>query len=562
METNYLVILSLVLWGVIEPVSAAGGVSIFELGKEIDLRPWQIFAMYIMVIIVSVFYELLTHHVDTVVTTNSGRAIVHHIYKEVMILGGISLLLTILENSGGDLMFEPVFFHYVHFVIFFMAINLIVFVIIMFMFIDKSWHFWEYFESVVNEIEGDPSINLSEKTALLSQFVKRYPGGSSMKCCLIFFRAKLPFAYKNSSFTRYMKKKQRREMLSFLEFTPMAWGALSVMVLLVAIQDYCVGMYYNESLGGTLSSSGSSGSEDFESNETSSFGNETTYSNLQFDLSSMGLFISVQGYVPLCAILLCYYKVRQAYAQLIHDIELAISTKKNPHIIQQIDSASTSLLSAEDRENLSNATHSEYLFFGKPKLILNLLQVNLLFLVFYLATVTTNLANRLVGIKGGVLLLFVAIMPCILATVVLIPRVMPKYTILRCIELDLSTVVDIRLSDEAGGRYRRILDREVSILEPPPFFEDIASPLDAPVAKLLSTNAPVVAPPSKRASGGLIVCEECEQQLAIVSCGLCGMLCQYCDADYHRLKKNKGHVCVPVRSSNVKNPLKKQEHEG
>ena len=539
----------------IAPAAAAGGISIFELGKEIDLRPWQIFAMYIMVIIVSVFYELLTHHIDSVVTTNSGKAIVHHIYKEVMILGGISLLLTIMENSGGDLMFEPVFFHYVHFVIFFMAINLIVFVIIMFMFIDKSWHFWEYFESIVNEIEGDPSIDLSEKTALLSQFVKRYPTGESMRSCLIFFRAKLPFAYKQSSFTRYMKKKQRREMLSFLEFTPTAWGALSVMVLLVAIQDYCLAMYHNESTGGTLSG-GSSGSEE---NDTAAYSNETSTYSLQFDLTSMGLFISIQGYVPLCVILLCYYKVRQAYAQLIHDIELAISTKKNSHVIQQIDQASLSLLTAEDREGLSNTTHSDYLFFGKPKLILDLLQVNLLFLVFYLATITTNLANRLVAIKGGVILLCIAVMPCLLATVVLIPRVMPKYTILRCIDLDLSTIVDIRLGDEASGRYRRILDREVSILEPPPFFEDISSPLDAPVARLLSNNSCAPPPPpTKRTKGTLIVCEECEQQLAVITCALCGMLCQYCDADYHRLKKNKGHVCAPVRSTK-KNALQRQE---
>eukprot|EP00754_Rhynchopus_humris_P020979 Rhum_TRINITY_DN14720_c7_g1::Rhum_TRINITY_DN14720_c7_g1_i1::g.111434::m.111434 len=191
------------------PASGAGGVSIFSLGQQIDLRPWPVFAMFILVIIVSVFYELLTHHIEHVVTSRSGRAIVAHIYKEVMILGGISLLLTILENSGGDLLFEPVFYHYVHFVIFFMAINLILAISCLFLRINRSWHQWSFFESVVTGIERDPRLALDERHAILNQYVRRCPDGRKMLACMLFFRSNLPLAFRKVSFTRYMKKQQR-----------------------------------------------------------------------------------------------------------------------------------------------------------------------------------------------------------------------------------------------------------------------------------------------------------------------------------------------------------------
>ena len=182
------IVLALAVFGVTE-CDAAGGVTIFEVGQAIDMRPWPVLAMYIMVIIVSVFYELLTHHIEHVVTSRSGKAIVAHVYKEVMILGGISLLLTILENSGGDLLFEPVFYHYVHFVIFFMAINLISGISCLFLFINRSWRKWLFFETTVTGIEHDPRLTLDERHAVLNQYVKRCPDGHKMLACVLFFRS-------------------------------------------------------------------------------------------------------------------------------------------------------------------------------------------------------------------------------------------------------------------------------------------------------------------------------------------------------------------------------------
>eukprot|EP01059_Diplonema_ambulator_P034491 TRINITY_DN775_c0_g1_i2.p1 TRINITY_DN775_c0_g1~~TRINITY_DN775_c0_g1_i2.p1 ORF type:complete len:546 (+),score=78.01 TRINITY_DN775_c0_g1_i2:93-1730(+) len=481
--SNTILRLSIILWcvGVAE---AAGGLSIFLIGKEIDLRPWEVFAMYFMVIIVSVFYELLTHHIDHMVTSNSGKAIVTHIYKEVMILGGISLLLTIMENSGGDLLFEPIFFHYVHFVIFFMAINLIVSVSVLFLFINRSWLQWSFFEHVVSEIENDPRADLETRTALLSQYVKRSPGGHRMLSCLLFFRSNLPAKFKVISFTRYMKKQQRKELLSFLDLHASAWGALTFLVLLVAVQTYAVEKFVGPESPYDYTGSGFDGSNttvngvlnqysavpnttvicDCTAASGSGSGDALTY-GLTFDLVTISMFIAVEGYGTMGVILVCYLNVMLSYNKFSDNIEAMRKEKKLKPIVRQ----------------------NFYFWRGNPHNLMALLQVMLLYQVFYLATITTNLAPRLWKIKGGVVILLASVIPTVLVFVVLIPKLMPLYTILKSVGdlLDLETLQDIQISDEASGRWRRLSTRLKEATAPPPFITETLRPLDDEVQQLI-----------------------------------------------------------------------------
>ena len=554
----------LVLLALCNACEGAGGVSIFMIGQAIDLSPWPVLAMYIMVIIVSVFYELLTHHIDHVVTSRSGKAIVAHVYKEVMILGGISLLLTILENSGGDLLFEPVFYHYVHFVIFFMAINLIVSVSSLFLFINRSWSKWLFFESVIDGIEHDPRMSLAERHAVLNQFVKRSPDGKKMLACILFFRSNLPSVFRRVSFTRYMKKQQRKELLNFLHLNATAWASLALVMLMVAVQNYFIAKAVGPS--STSSSSSSSSSSDTVNttdvnttcicpdivSSASGSGSDVTGSD-EFDLTSIMLFIAVEGWGTMLFIFVCYLKVLHSYNRFANHIED---------------------MSKRDNCDRAQPKRQDFYFWkGKPKMLMQFMQVMLLCQVFYLATITCNMGPRLFGLEPyGIFILIFSVIPCVLVFVLLIPRLMPKYTILTSVgdKIDMETLQRIQQSDDTDGRYRRIHHREHTASAPAEVLSETASPLDEYVEALMKEEQEVRAAASKHdqytllpdlemvqkpKAGGHgekrlpeLICEECSSQLAQVSCGFCGMLCRQCDADYHRLKRNQGHTLITIKS--------------
>eukprot|EP00755_Sulcionema_specki_P001274 Sspe_Gene.116623::Locus_106263_Transcript_1_1_Confidence_1.000_Length_557::g.116623::m.116623 len=156
----------------VRAAEAAGGKSIFKLGDYVDHKPREVMLMYFVVFLFTILYEWLVDLVDHAVTTHSGKNIVHHVYSEVMILGGISALLTVFENLGGTAYFEAALFHFVHFVIFVMALFFIGLVGSLFVFIEYSWKGWSRFEYKVVEIENDPSLEPEAKSAFLQQYLK------------------------------------------------------------------------------------------------------------------------------------------------------------------------------------------------------------------------------------------------------------------------------------------------------------------------------------------------------------------------------------------------------
>eukprot|EP00756_Hemistasia_phaeocysticola_P043709 Hpha_TRINITY_DN17286_c0_g1::TRINITY_DN17286_c0_g1_i1::g.17769::m.17769 len=604
---------------------AAGGVSIFLLGHTVDLRPWEVCAMYLLVFIVSVFYELLIHHIDHVVVSSSGKRIVESIYKEVMILGGISLILTVLENTAGEILFKPVYWHYVHFVVFFMMVNLIALVAVLFLFIERSWHRWGAFEEEVLGIENDPRLQIDEKHALLSHFFRNYGArkAEKMMACVLFYRSNLPECYRRVSFHKYMTKQQRKELLNFLDVHANAWICLAFLCIFVAIQTDVAGNIHSAdgsmsadplgsgSVSGVPDGSGSSGSSGNSSNGSSvpfraayPLGNtsgptdnstgsgssaNTTGSGvnaasgtgstvgcgtvgsgsgsaseevtMEFELLVMGLFVVLEGYGPVFVVWLCYRKILQSYSQFAQDVE------------------------AMRKERLEKPMSQKYYFWrGSPGLTMHILQVMLLYQVFYLATVTCNYAPRFLEFSGGWGLMIAAIIPPLLACTWLIPGLMPAYTILKSVGdlLDTKTLQHIQDQQSHSGVLRRHNRRDVKISAPAPALAREPGPFDHDVETLdnldpanrrkmevlaperlmqqklkyaflhdpdpgeslndLEELPPLHRPQTMRR----IMCEECGKAVAIWRCSQCGVLCGGCDGDYHRLKRYASHHRVPV----------------
>eukprot|EP01060_Flectonema_neradi_P013796 TRINITY_DN20516_c0_g1_i2.p1 TRINITY_DN20516_c0_g1~~TRINITY_DN20516_c0_g1_i2.p1 ORF type:complete len:174 (+),score=34.58 TRINITY_DN20516_c0_g1_i2:84-605(+) len=148
----------------LEPCEGAGGVSIFKLGTRIDEKPWTVMGMYFAVFLITIVLELTVHYMHHAVTSASGQAVVHHVTTEVMILGGISAVLVVFENMGGGELIDAGLFHYVHFVIFLMAIIFITTVSSLFIFVEASWARWIRFEEGLTAIENDPTLSPSYKS--------------------------------------------------------------------------------------------------------------------------------------------------------------------------------------------------------------------------------------------------------------------------------------------------------------------------------------------------------------------------------------------------------------
>ena len=273
----------------------------------------------------------------------------------------------------------------------------------------------------------------------------------------------------------------------------------------------------------------------------------------------MLLFIGIEGYGTLCFMLMCWLKVAHSYNRFAQNIESMRKENKLRPIVPQ----------------------HYYFWRGKPKFLMQLLQVMLLCQVFYLATITCNLGPRLVKIKGGIFILALAVIPTVLVFVVLIPNLMPKFTILTSLGdlLCMETLQHIQLADDRSGKYRRIHHRTQTTLAPPPMFEQNISPLDDYVEALIKQEREgralgtagggqhyALLPESPGLEHGGhsghqqplkaskhdrlpdLICEECSNELAHVNCGVCGMLCKQCDLDYHRLKRNQGHMLIAIKA--------------
>eukprot|EP00756_Hemistasia_phaeocysticola_P001003 Hpha_TRINITY_DN10727_c0_g1::TRINITY_DN10727_c0_g1_i1::g.43761::m.43761 len=486
-------------------VSGAGGQSIFKLGDEIDKKNWDIMGMYYIVFGVTICFELVVTKVEEGAKSESAKAVSHHVTQEIMILGGISAVLVVFENLGGSAIIDAPLFHYVHFVIFVMAIVFICLVSSLFYGVDKAWEQWTRFELKVDEIETDPSLTYEGRAAFLQYYVKSVPDGQQMLSGIIFFRQNLPGPFTDVAFNRYMKKMQRKWLLGFLSLHETTWGLLGVLCLLAAI---------------------------------------VTYFTLQVsenEMATIGLWTLFVGFAPLIVLMVTFFKVRREYKYFNYEVqEMRLMGSLRPQKPQ-----------------------SDHFWWGKPHRMALLIQTMLLYQVFFIATAGVNFTNRLLAFsKYGWLILIASLIPSFFVFFFIIPLVMPPFTILASVGdfLDHDTLLRMKVADRKSGKYRRQEDRDAAILEPARFIVDDVATVTRQV-KTLKTgpdddiSLPLLGQSREDAKnifkhGRSIVCEECEVRAATMYCPICDVsLCEEDDGRMHVLKKLSTHKRVQTNTT-------------
>eukprot|EP00754_Rhynchopus_humris_P014881 Rhum_TRINITY_DN14416_c1_g1::Rhum_TRINITY_DN14416_c1_g1_i1::g.87860::m.87860 len=493
----------------VAPAEAAG-ISIFALGTMIDEYHWDIMFMYYGVFGVTLILEITVHHVHGVVSSNSGKDIVHRVVKQVMILGGISAILVVFTNIGGAKVIDALLFQYVHFVIFMMAILFIALVTSLFVTIGPRWESWARFEAKVVEIESDPSLCDQDRTAFLAAYVKTVKHGNAMLSCLSYFRSNLPFKFYQISFSRYMKKMQRKIMLTFLDLKWKAWSALALLTSLAAI---------------------------------------TTYITVKISsnpLATIGLWVLIVGFGPLILLCVLAAKVRYEFHQFAIDVQEM----------------------RQWRRKKLPADQSAY-FWRTPTFNIELIQIILLYQVFYMATVVVNFSYRLWlygkeadAIGRSAFLIILCFAPSVVVFAIVLPRMLPNFTVLASVGeyIDHSVLIGILNTDKRTGKTRRAYRRDKRII-------DIAPLMRVDVSELLlnqeNAGGVEVAPEGDEKKETLPMfkkrdekddmpevepeerdklCDNCDEQPASVKCNRCGLLCDDCDMSYHGLRHLKNHA--------------------
>ncbi|KAJ9447574.1 hypothetical protein DIPPA_31906 [Diplonema papillatum] len=475
--------------------AAAAGKSIFKLGVSVDEKNWDVMGMYFICFGITIMLELIVHKLHATVASESGRSIVHHVTQEVMILGGISAVLVVFENMGGAALIDTALFHYVHFVIFVMAIMFIGLMGSLFFGVDKAWDKWTKFEHKILEIEADPSLEFDHKAAFLQQYIKTQRNGQRMLAGLIFFRQDLPGPLSDVSYSRYMKKMQRKFMLSFLNLHGSSWALLALLCLLAAVVTWI------------------------------------TVQVSENELATIGLWTLFVGFGPLLILVITFFKIRKEY-----------------------DRFTTEVLQMRMDHVLTPAS-SQKLYFWKnsPDFMISVIQTMLLYQVFFLATASINFTYRLVSVKPyGWLLLFVCFLPSGFLFFLMVPLVLPPFTILASLGdfLDHDTLLRMKMVDKASGKFRRARKRDEKILGGAPFTFETG-------AVLQKFSAPPDGSDDDDSgfrdlkhlpTDGIDhrMCTECGKAKASYGCKTCGKLCIDCDYSYHRLKQLARHERSPI----------------
>ncbi|KAJ9453439.1 hypothetical protein DIPPA_08659 [Diplonema papillatum] len=482
---------------------AAGGVSIFALGKQVDEAPWDVLIMYLAVFGITLVLEYTVDTLHHKVHTRSGTRVVHHITEEVMILGGISAVLVVFENLGGAALIDTPLFHYVHFVIFVMAIMFITLVTSLFNTVGPAWKNWDRFENKVLEIESDPSISDEERGAFLMNYVRSVSDGPRMLSCLCYFRQNLPERFVHVSFCRYMKKMQRIFMLQFLNLHIKSWFFLGVLCLLAAITD------------------------------------KITITISENPLATIGLWVALVGLGPLLVLVILAYKMKHEFNDFaIHVQEMRQSGAMCP-----------------------TKPQSAYFWQGSPAFSVQMIQCMLLYQVFYLATTVVNFVYRLwmYGAanndrRKGFALIMACFVPSAAVFFVVLPMMLPTFTILASLGefMDQNILLMMLQQDKESGKWRRMFHRDskTSLLAENTRIvrsELLLCQQDASVE--LAIGLPPVVPPWEEDAPVTLHredlfanCTECELRPAKVKCNRCGLLCDECDTNYHRLRPLKNHA--------------------
>ena len=397
--------------------SAAG--SIFNLDDELLNHPWHLFGMFVLVIGMSVGHEVFFEWLNSQVKSSSGKKLKEHLEHEVMNLGLIGLWLTFVDALGiTHEIWSTTLFHYTHFVLFVMMIILMGLTGTLLFTMKVVWKTWVRYERFWRQIEYDTNIPQRQKEVTLSIYWHRNQNAQRMISCLEFFQKNIPNRYNDVEFTRYLKKSQRRWLLRLLHLNKYSWVSLVVVISLIALF-----LHINKD-------------------------------NIDSALDVF-IFVFTVGWGSLFSILLIMGKTIRSFRRFCLAIskyqELADLKKKRKF----------------DPENppaspMASFDMSKYFWRGDPNFHIQILQIILLYQVFYMAVIIVNVVPKAYVIPMGWVLVISSMVPTIAIFGFLLPTMMPPFTCLA----SLGTFLDLELLEEmAFGSEREVVPRKLANLD-------------------------------------------------------------------------------------------------
>ena len=224
------------------------------------------------------------------------------------------------------------------------------------------------------------------------------------------------------------------------------------------------------------------------------------------------------GFGPLLVLVITFFKIRNEYRKFTSEVlHMRFKNLSKPRRVQKT-----------------------YFWQERPGRTIFLMQIMLLYQVFFLATAAVNFTYRLGAVKPlGPLLVVVCFIPSFFVFFLMVPVVLPPFTILASLGdlLDHDMLLRIKVQDRESGRYRRLERRDQEITAPPLVFSEKETVLQnfaiwqGEKDVTLQFHGP---------------CEECTDVPASEMCNTCGYLCSDCSFQYHKLKQMAAHKRRPL----------------
>ncbi|KAJ9457200.1 hypothetical protein DIPPA_23267 [Diplonema papillatum] len=195
---------------------------------------------------------------------------------------------------------------------------------------------------------------------------------------LQFFNATLPDEYRDVEFTRYLRKSQRRWLLQLLHLNKYSWLSLVVVIVAIAV--------LLDTSADSLRSSG------------------------ELDIF---YFVFTVGWGTLVFLFVIAGKTIGAFRAFCEQIDMSSLSPATYYRGAEVQFSS-----------------SRFFWFGRPQFTLQLLQMGLLYQVFYTAVVIVNIIPQAYAIPMGWVLVVMAFAPTIVIFAFLLPAMMPPFTCL------------------------------------------------------------------------------------------------------------------------------------
>ena len=375
----------------IRDCDAAG--SIFSLGDELLHHPWRLGAMFIMVIVISIGHELFFEWLDRKVQSSSGKKLKEHLQHEVMNLGLIGLWLTFVDALGvTSNVWSSTLFHYTHFVLFVMMVILMGLTGTLLITMKIVWKTWVRYERFWRLVVDDPNLPQEQKELTLTIYWERNQNAKRMINCLKYYNNTIPEKCREIQFTRYLQKSQRRWLLKLLHLNKFAWLSLIAVICLIAL---------------ILSTNA-----------------QRLESEGALDIF---YFVFAVGWGTLIVLMAIVAKTIRSFRMFCEEIDVTTLSISNFY------------RGSDPTPEIRN-----YFWFGKPDFTVQLLQIVMLYQVFYMAIVIVNIVPAASGIPLGWVLVISSCVPTIAIFGFMLPAMMPPFTCLA----SLGEFLDLKLLDE------------------------------------------------------------------------------------------------------------------